>query len=305
MVAKYFEIIKKLGSKAVKTNESLSIHTTFKIGGPADLFYEATTEGQLIEAVKLALELKIPFFILGAGSNVLISDEGFKGLVIKVKNEDIKIVPDNSDYKITAGAGVSLSELRRKTAALGIAGLEFSVGIPGTVGGAVRGNAGAWQQSIGDRVSRVKVLTPVGKVIWFEAKDCQFAYRQSLFKKSKNIILAVELVLKAGEKKEIKKTIEANWEKRLCQPTEPSAGCVFINPKPQSAGELIDQCGLKGKTIGGAQISSKHANFIVNLGKAKAKDVKSLIKIVKEKVKKKFGISLEEEICLVGFDRIK
>jgi UDP-N-acetylmuramate dehydrogenase len=186
-----------------------------------------------------------------------------------------------------------------------LSGLEFAAGIPGTIGGAIRGNAGAWQEDIGGLVSRVKVLGEAGKIFWINRADCRFSYRQSRFKKSKEIILEVELKLVAGDKDKIKAKINENLTKRLCQPSEPSAGCVFKNPKPQSAGAFIDQCGLKGKIIGGAQISPKHANFIVNLGHARAMDVLELMELARGEVKKKFGLTLENEICLLGFDTIK
>ncbi|MGB9706669.1 MAG: UDP-N-acetylmuramate dehydrogenase [Microgenomates group bacterium] len=304
MAQKYSKIIEKLGRRRVKLNEPMAKHTTFKIGGPADLFYEARTTKELVEAVKLARKLEIPYFILGGGSNLLVADGGFRGMAIKIKNEKLKIKNYNKKLKIICEAGLMLSRLVGEAAQKGAGGLEFAAGIPGTVGGAVRGNAGAWQQAIGDKIVRVKILTPKGKIKWIKAADCQFSYRQSRFKKTREIILGVELELEKGNKKEVEAKIKENLAKRASQPKEPSAGCIFVNPKPLSAGELIDKCGLKGKRIGDAQISPKHANFIVNLGKAKAGEVIKLIKLIKKKVKDKFGINLEEEICFVGFDKI-
>jgi len=298
MAQDYLESIKKLGL-AVKTNEPLASHTTFKIGGPADFFVEVEEEEKLLKLIKLLKELKLPYFILGGGSNLLVADEGFRGVVVKIANCELRI----ANFKIIAGAGVSLGRLVELAAKNSLTGLEFAAGIPGTVGGAVRGNAGAWGQAIGDRVKRVKVLTPQGEIKWIGASDCHFSYRQSRFKKTKEIILEVELELEKGNKKEIQEKISQNLAKRATQPKEPSAGCIFVNPKPLVAGELIDKCGLKGKRIGDAQISPKHANFIVNLGKAKAADVNKLIKLIKEKVKEKFGVELEEEIFLLGFDK--
>jgi UDP-N-acetylmuramate dehydrogenase len=310
MAQEYLESIKKLGL-AVKTNEPLGKYTTFKIGGPADFFVEVEEEEKLLKLIKLLKELKLPYFILGGGSNLLVADEGFRGMIIKIQNSKFKIQKfdyvkdssgmDNSKFKIICGTGYLLGRLIEKTAKLGLTGLEFAAGIPGTVGGAVRGNAGAWGQAIGDRVKRVKILTPQGEIKWIKASDCYFSYRQSRFKKTKEIILEVELELEKGNKKEIQEKISQNLAKRATQPKEPSAGCIFVNPKPLVAGELIDKCGLKGKRIGDAQISPKHANFIVNLGKAKAADVIKLIKLAKEKVKEKFGVELEEEISFLGF----
>jgi len=310
MAQEYLESIKKLGL-AVKTNEPLAKYTTFKIGGPADFFVEVEEEEKLLNLIKLLKDLNLPYFILGGGSNLLVADEGFRGTIIKIQNSKFKIQKfdyvkdssgmDNSKFKIICGAGYLLGRLIEKTAKLGLTGLEFAAGIPGTVGGAVRGNAGAWGQAIGDKVKRVKVLTSRGEIKWIEASDCHFSYRQSQFKKTKEIILEVELELEKGNKKEIQEKISQNLAKRTTQPKEPSAGCIFVNPKPLVAGELIDKCGLKGKRIGDAQISPKHANFIVNLGKAKAAEVIKLIKLIKEKVKEKFGVELEEEISFLGF----
>jgi UDP-N-acetylmuramate dehydrogenase len=297
MAQDYLESFKKLGLK-VKTNEPLAKHTTFKIGGPADFFVEVKKEGELLKLLKELKSLKLPYLVLGGGSNLLVADEGFRGVVIKITNYELRI----TNCKIIAGAGVSLGKLVELAAENSLSGLEFAAGIPGTVGGAVRGNAGAWGEAIGDKVKRVKVLTPEGDFKWIDGSDCQFAYRQSRFKKTNEIIWEVELELEKGDKKEIQEKIKENLAKRASQPKEPSAGCIFVNPKPFAAGELIDKCGLKGIRIGDAQISPKHANFIVNLGKAKAAEVIKLIKLIKEKVKEKFGVNLEEEVFILGFD---
>jgi UDP-N-acetylmuramate dehydrogenase len=285
----------------VKANVLLASYTTFKIGGPADLFYEAKTSEEIIKAVKLAKRLKIPYFILGEGSNLLVSDQGFKGLVIKIQTLEFKLRNSN----IIADSGVRLKTLVEEAAKAGLSGLEFAAGIPGTLGGAIRGNAGAWQQNIGDKVLRVRVLAKNGKIRWLSQKDCQFKYRQSRFKKTGEVILAIELQLEKGTKEEILKKIKKNLKNRKNQPKETSAGCIFVNPKPLSAGKMIEECGLKAKRVGGAQISTQHANFIVNLGEAKAKDVLQLIKLAKTKVQKKFGVRLEKEIYLLGFDKMK
>jgi len=296
MAQDYLKSIEKLGL-IVKTNELLAKYTTFKIGGPADFFVEVEKEEELIKLLKEFKEIKLPYFILGGGSNLLVADEGFRGIVIKMSNVKCQM----SNGEIIAGAGVSLGKLVELAAKNSLAGLEFAAGIPGTVGGAVRGNAGAWQQAIGDKVKRVKVLTPQGEIRWLNNSDCQFSYRQSRFKKTKEIIWEVELELEKGDKKEIQEKTKENLAKRSSQPKEPSAGCIFVNPKPFAAGELIDKCGLKGKRIGDAQVSPKHANFIVNLGSAKAEDVIKLIELIKKKVKEKFGVNLKEEICFLGF----
>jgi len=293
---KYKELIKKLGKEKVGLNEPLSVHTTFIIGGPADLFYEAQSEEELIKAVELAGEMGIAIFILGAGSNILVGDKGFRGIIIKLSNCELRI----ENGTVTTGAGLPMSTLINKCLENSLTGLEFMVGIPGTVGGAVRGNAGAWQENIGDYVNRVKILSSNGEVIWIDKDNCSFEYRDSRFKHNAEIILAVEFNLEKKDNQKIKEKIMFYTSKRLGQPKEPSAGCIFVNPKPQSAGELIEKCGLKNSQCGGAKISEKHANFIINLGGAKAAAVVELIDLAKSKVKEKFNINLYEEIVRVG-----
>jgi len=280
----------------MKKDQLLAPYTTFKIGGPADWFCEAFSEKELLEAVKFAQEKKLPYFILGGGSNVLVSDLGFRGVVIKMDNGEW--IMDNG--KITAGAGITLDKLVNIATENSLSGLEFAAGIHGTLGGAVVGNAGAWQESFGDKVEQVKILDENGQIKWLNHADCQFIYRQSRFKKRKEIVLEVELKLTQGDKGEIQRKMTANLKKREGQPQEPSAGSIFINPKPQSAGDLIEKCGLKGKQIGEAKISEKHANFIVNLGGAKAQDVLKLIALACEEVKKKFDLNLKTEIIFLG-----
>ena len=274
----------------IKKNVSLKNYTTFKIGGRAKYFYAAKDKEDLIRAITLAKKMKLPFFILGGGSNLLISDRGFNGLVIKF--------------------GQPLSLYVSK-------GLEWAVGIPGTIQGAVCGNAGAFKQSMQDAVKEVEVFdVKTGEIKNFKNKDCQFSYKDSIFKKKKNlIILSVKIknrasegsededeneVLIASKKSNAQKIKEYLDYRKERQPLNfPSAGSVFKNPPGFSAGELIDECGLKGKKIGNVKISEKHANFIVNLGRGEAKDVMRLIKIIKNRVKKKFGVVLEEEIVIL------
>jgi len=297
---RYEKIINILGKDRIKLNEPLSKQMTFNIGGPADLFYEAKTERELIRVIKVIREEGIPYFILAGGSNILVGDKGFRGIVIKFLISNFKFLIKDETVLVTVGAGMLTSVLLNELAKRSISGLEFMAGVPGTVGGAVRGNAGAWQQNFGDKVSRVKVLTSQGEIVWLRKTNCQFKYRHSRFKKSEEIILEVELRLDFGDKEKMEKQIKGYLERRVNQPREPSAGSVFINPRPQAAGELIEQCGLKGKRIGGAQISKKHANFIVNVKDAKAADVLALIEVVKVKVREKFNIDLNEEIVKIG-----
>ena len=255
-----------------RKNVPLKNYTTFKIGGPAKYFFEAKRKEELIEAIKLAKKLELPFFILGGGSNLLVSDKGFDGLVIKF--------------------GQPLSSYVSK-------GLEWAVGIPGTVQGAVWSNAGAFEKSMKDVVKEVEVFdTKTEKIKNFKSKDCKFGYRDSIFKKNKNlIILSVKIKSKKSNRKKIKQYLD--YRKKTQPLNFPSAGSIFKNPRGFFAADLIERCGLRGKRIGKVKISEKHANFIVNLGNGKAKDVKKLIKLGKQKVKSKFGIVLKEEIVVL------
>jgi UDP-N-acetylmuramate dehydrogenase len=284
-------------------NVSLKNYTTFKIGGRAKYFFEAENTEEIIKAVKEAEQLKIPIFVLGGGSKILIRDKRFKGLVLKI-------------------AGVSLGKLVADSIKRGLTGLEWAIGIPGTIAGAVHGNSGAFGHSIFEVVKNVTALDISNlKIKKYDKKSCGFGYRESIFSakggKNKEIILSVELKLKKGNRKKSLALIKEYLTKRRERiPALPSAGSIFKNLQSQNlnlkdipkekikkgmipAGYLIEQCGLKGKTIGGAKISEKHANIIVNFNKAKSRDVSALINLVKKQVKKKFGITLEEEIIRV------
>jgi UDP-N-acetylmuramate dehydrogenase len=303
----------------VKENILLEEHTTFHIGGPAKYFFATKTKKDLIKAIKVAKKLKLPFFILGGGSNLLVSDKGFKGLVIKMQNSKCKVQNKNlafgknlerfaysekSKFKITCEAGVSLAKLISESLKTGATGLEWAAGIPGTAGGSICGNAGASGESMEDVIKEVEVFdSKTEKIKIFKNEDCKFGYRESIFKKNpKLIIISATLQLKKGDRKEIKKKIKENLNRRIkAQPLKfPSAGSIFKNPSGFSAWELIDKCGLKGKRIGNVKISEKHANFIVNLGSGRAKDVIKLINLAKKRVKNKFGVFLREEIQYLG-----
>jgi UDP-N-acetylmuramate dehydrogenase len=306
----------------IKEKIPLKEYTTFKIGGPARYFFVAKSKKDLKNAILWAKKKKLLFFILGGGSNVLFSDKGFNGLVIKIQNTQYEI----RNTKIVAEAGVPLQKLVLESAKKGLSELENLAGIPGTLGGAIWGNAGAFGREIGDLVEEVKVLEVKGsrlKVKRLKNKECEFGYRESIFKRKKNlIILEATLKLKKGKRKEIEEKIKEILRLRKeKQPLGfPSAGSVFKNVPVEKvpkeirekfkeeikdgflpAGVLIEAAGLKGFQIEGAKISEKHANFIVNVGKAKASDVKELIEKIKKEVKKKFKVQLEEEIKLVGF----
>ena len=285
----------------IQRDVSLAKHTTFKIGGPAKYFFKAGDKEDLIKAISVAKNYNLPFFILGGGSNLLVSGKGYKGLIVKIQDTGYEI----RDTKIIVRAGAALSKLVNLALKNNLTGLEWAAGIPGTLGGAIYGNAGGFGSSMVDIVKNVEVLNAKAlKLKTFGNKDCKFGYRDSIFKKNKNlIILSAILKLKKGEKKEIKKKTNGFFDYR--KKTQPlkfhCAGSIFKNPVDSFAGELIEKCGLKGKKIGNVDVSEKHANFIVNLGNGKAKDVIELINLIKEKVKKKFKIELKEEIQFLDF----
>lgn len=285
----------------IRKNVPLKNFSTFLIGGKARYFFAPTKKEDLIKSIKLANDFKLPFFILGKGSNLLISDKGFKGLIIKAQITKIKC-QNNTIY---AEAGIPLSQLLTLALKNNLTGLEWTVGIPGTLGGAVTGNAGAFGKSIGDSLKEVEVYDVKNKKTkTFKNKNCQFNYRESIFKKNRNlIIISAILNLKKGNEKKIRQKIRVYLIQRIkTQPLDfPSIGSIFKNPKGFFAAELIEKCGLKGKKIGDVKISEKHANFIINLGKGKASDVVKLINLIKKKVKEKFMVNLEEEIIHLGF----
>lgn len=311
----------------MKKNVELSDYSTFKIGGKARYLIKVGSKKELEEIIEKALKEKMPFFVLGGGSNTLISDKGFDGLAIIFKNEKPDILLKKEEI-IEVESSALLSFLVNRLDSF--TGLEWAVGIPGTLGGAINGNAGAFGQSISDCVERVEVLDvskgrPEKKE--FEKKDCQFDYRSSVFKNNPQlIILSADLKLKKDDKQKIKERIKENKEKRRVQPQGFSLGSVFknyygeldktiIKKYPQlkqfqdkngfvSAGFLIEECGLKGMRIGDAEISPQHANFIINLGKAKSENVLKLISLIKKEVKKKFLIDLEEEIQIFPLSTI-
>jgi len=288
----------------IQENVSLKNYTTFRIGGPARYFIEARNNRQIIEAVTWARQNKLPFFILGSGSNLLVSDKGFQGLVIKAQNQKIKVTKSRSVFRtFLVEAGVPLSKLVNLSFKGGLTGLEWAAGIPGTVGGAVRGNAGAFGGDMGQSIKSVQAFDTLKmRDRNFKNKDCNFSYRKSFFKKNPHlVILSCEVILRKGDKGGIREKIGGYLSYRQQRhPKNPSAGSVFKNTRSEPAAVLIHLAGLTGKNFGKAQISKKHSNFIVNNGGAEAADVVKLIKFVKKSVKKKFRISLQEEIQLLG-----
>ena len=277
----------------IKENEPLRNHSTFRIGGPAKFFIVTKNKEEILEAIEFTKGKDLPFFAFGGGSNILFHDKGYNGIAIKILNSKFQILNSN----VIVGAGTLLSQLIAKSIEAGLTGLEWGIGIPGTVGGCVAGNCGAYGHDISEFVKKVKTLNEE-----YSKEECSFSYRESIFKGSdgKEIILEAELELKKGDKEKSKAEIKNTMENRKGKiPPYPSIGSIFKNPKPLVARKLIEECGLKGAKIGNAQVSKLHANFIVNLGGAKASDVLALIKLCKEKVKEKFKINLEEEIVVI------
>ena len=283
----------------VKRNELMSRHTTYRIGGPADYFYTAKTTNDLVSAITLARQHQLPVFVLGKGSNILVADAGLRGLVIHV---DTSERTRNGD-RVMVSAGLSLGALVQWTIEQGLVGLEFASGIPGTVGGAIRGNAGAFGSETKDVIESIEILTDSLERRVLPNADCRFGYRDSLIKHTHDIVLSATLHLHEGNRDDSRALVKEYMDQRASKQdySIPSAGSVFKNPPGNFAAKMVDELGLKGTRIGDAQISPTHANFIVNVCQAKANDVLQLISLVKEKVKAKYTVELETEIQLVGF----
>jgi len=279
----------------VRLQEPLKDKTTFKIGGRAEVFVEPKNKDQLKADVILASSNKVPVFILGAGSNILVDDLGVKGIVIRLRSKEFKNI-SFSGNKVRVGAGVALIQLIRESAKHSLSGLEFLAGIPGSVGGALMMNAGSWGSCIGDLVEEVMVMGYNGKIKIIGCKSIKFAYRNSGL--DRYIILSATFKLSKKDKSVINKSIKNLLAKKTLNQdnSSPNAGCVFKNTSGESAGKLIDLCGLKGRRVGGAAVSEKHANFFLNKNNASAKDVLELMEIAKLQVKKQFDINLKPEI---------
>jgi len=279
----------------VRFDYPLKDKTTFRIGGNARFFSEPKDAAELSLLVKLAGKNKIPVYILGAGSNLLISDKGVKGLVITLNSSHFKGISRQKEF-IKAGCGVKLGSLIKFTLNESLQGLEFLTGIPGTLGGALAMNSGCWGSSLGDLVVEVQVMDKGGRIKTLSRKEINFSYRKSSL--SNYIILSALLKLKKSVASRIKKNIKRYLSSRRKTQglTWPNAGCIFKNPENNSSGMLIDLCGLKGKNVGGAFISERHANFILNKDKASAADVLKLMRVVRRQVKVRFNLTLQPEI---------
>lgn len=282
-------------SDLVRLNEPLAPQTWLKVGGPAQMFAEPDSVEALTTLVKLAKQQEIPVRMLGGGSNLLIRDEGVGGLIIKLSGEAFQKIEVQGNL-VRAGGAALLSNVISQSVSAGLAGLESLVGIPGTIGGAVKGNSGGRHGEIGDFVRSIEVLTADGEQVFRSGDELSFEYRFSGI--SELVILSVELELKPGDIDEITRRMRQLWiSKKASQPFSfQSAGCIFKNPRGLSAGALIEQSGLKGTRVGGAEVSDRHANFIVTHPGATSTDVLNLIDLIRSRVHEKQSIELEIEI---------
>lgn len=287
------------------TNEPLSKHTTWKIGGPADVMVKPNNEKELSLTLSFLHKHSIPWLVLGRGSNMLISDDGYRGVIIKL-SKSFEHVVFKGEIAV-AGGSCSFVKFSLLSAKQGLSGLEFAGGIPGSVGGAVCMNAGAHGGDVSQILSSVRAVKETGEVVVLTNEDLHFRYRNSILSQEKWIVTQATFQLKNGETKEIAHKTSSYKERRMkTQPLKmPSCGSVFKNPLPEHAGALIEKVGLKGYAIGGAEISSMHANFIVNRGGAKAKDVLDLMQLAKDKVFNTYGIQLEHEVQMIGIYDLK
>ncbi|MBO4940948.1 MAG: UDP-N-acetylmuramate dehydrogenase [Clostridia bacterium] len=289
-----------LGKENVFQNEPMKNHTTFKIGGSADWFLMPQNKEQLTQIIAVIKEAKMPFFVLGNGSNLLVGDKGIRGVVICLgKQMDNIEIFENECY---VESGALLSKVANYVQRQGLSGLEFASGIPGSIGGAVFMNAGAYEHEIKEVIKSVEYMDKNGEIFTVSNGNCDFGYRTSLFSKNDYIVLGCTLTLKADNPCEIRKRMDDYTSRRTSkQPLEkPSAGSVFKRPVGYFAGALIEQSGLKGYGIGGAQVSQKHAGFIINTGNATAKDVLDLIEYIQKVVLENFGVTLETEVKMIG-----
>ena len=289
-----------LGDEGVKTEEAMSRHTSFKVGGNAQIFVEPRDEEALQRLLKFINVEKINYYIIGNGSNMLVSDKGYKGIIISMLKFTSPSLIENES--ITISAGKTLKELTELACENSLSGLEFAYGIPGSVGGAVFMNAGAYAGEIKEVLGKVKVMDKEGNVLSLNAGELDLSYRHSNIEEKGYIVLEAKFNLKKADKSAIWEKMQELMARRIDkQPLNfPSAGSTFKRPEGYFAGKLIDDAGLRGYSIGGAKVSDKHCGFIVNADKASAKDVYTLISYVRLKVKEKFDVELEPELRVLG-----
>lgn len=292
----------KLNKENLYYDEPMVKHTSFKIGGPADVFIKVDNIEELKETLDLSKQNQIPLTIIGNGSNLLVTDKGIRGITAKLNLKDIEIKNENNKQIIKVDAGVPVGLLAQKLLKEEIAGFEELSGIPGTIGGAVIMNAGAHGKELKDILKKVTAMDYNGNIHEFTNEECQFSYRNSRFQKEKYIILQATLELEKGNSTEIKEKMDEYMQfRKEKQPIEyPNAGSTFKRGEDFVTAKLIDEAGLKGYKVGGAQVSKKHAGFIVNVDNATAKDVIELTDYIKEKIEEKFGKKINLEIQIIG-----
>ena len=289
-----------LGEEKVKVDEPMKRHTTFRIGGPADYFLLPSSEEELSGILKICKNEELPYFILGNGSNLLVSDEGYRGVIIQLYRNYGDITVKGNEIHATAGALLSQIAAAAKNASL--TGFEFAGGIPGTLGGAVVMNAGAYGGELKDVLKEAVVMDREGNIFTVPVEKLAMGYRTSLVKTAGYLVLEVVISLKKGSQEEIRDTMKDLADRRISkQPLEyPSAGSTFKRPEGYFAGKLIMDAGLRGYQVGDAQVSEKHCGFVINKGNATAADVLTLIENVREKVQEQFGVTLEPEVKFLG-----
>ncbi len=292
----------KIAKNRILKDEPMSKHTSFKIGGNAEYFIKIQNTEELKFVLKLAKDKNIPIQIVGNGTNLLVKDGGIDGFVIKLELNDFKIKKFKDEIWIIAGAGITLATLSGIALREELTGLEFLSGIPGTIGGAIRMNAGAYGGEMKDVVVRTKYMTYDGKIKTIDLDEHKFEYRKSIFSELEGIILETTIKTKRGNKQQIEEKIkEYNTSRKEKQPLEyPNAGSTFKRKENIITAKLIDEAGLKGYNIGDAEVSTKHAGFIINKGKATAKEVLELVEYVKKQIKEKFNEEIELEILVIG-----
>lgn len=292
----------KLNKENLYYDEPMAKHTSFKIGGPADVFFKVDNIEELKETLDLSKQNQIPLTIIGNGSNLLVTDKGIRGITTKLNLKDIEIKNENNKQIIKVEAGVPVGLLAQKLLKEEITGFEELSGIPGTIGGAVIMNAGAHGKELKDILKKVTAMDYNGNIHEFTNEECQFSYRNSRFQKEKYIILQATLELEKGNSTEIKEKMDEYMQfRKEKQPIEyPNAGSTFKRGEDFVTAKLIDEAGLKGYKVGGAQVSKKHAGFIVNVDNATAKDVIELTDYIKEKIEEKFGKKINLEIQIIG-----
>lgn len=301
---RYITLTELLGEDKVLLNESMAKHTTFRIGGPVDCFVTPETMEQVKEVVQFAKEENIPFYVIGNGSNILVGDQGYRGIIIQIGKQMSKIELEHQgdEWYVEAEAGVMLSKLAMTIANQGLTGFEFAAGIPGTLGGAITMNAGAYGGEIKDHIVQAVVMNQKGEIRTRTKEELNLSYRHSVIQDENEIVLCARFQFSEGDKETILAEIkELNMKRKEKQPLEyPSAGSTFKRPEGYFAGKLIMDANLRGYRVGDIMVAEKHCGFVINVGDGTAKQVRQLINDVQEKVYQQFGVTLEPEVRFVG-----